>query len=164
MKKLPVVSFVGKSGSGKTTLMEKVIAILKESGYRVGTVKHTHHDAILDIPGKDSFRHRASGAELSILVAAKTVSFVRSVERPPELFEILERYAEGLDIALIEGFSANSPSQIVVSSEAISSEQTKLYKNIVAVASGEKSHLDVPCFSRDDAKGVADFIRDLTGV
>ncbi|MFH1147519.1 MAG: molybdopterin-guanine dinucleotide biosynthesis protein MobB, partial [Pseudomonadota bacterium] len=29
------VSFVAKSGTGKTTLLEKVIARLKERGYRV---------------------------------------------------------------------------------------------------------------------------------
>ena len=37
------VSFVAASGTGKTTLLEKVIAGLKERGYRVGVVKHDAH-------------------------------------------------------------------------------------------------------------------------
>ena len=49
--KTPMVSFVGNSGSGKTTLLEKVIRELKERGYRVAVIKHSHHGFELDIAG-----------------------------------------------------------------------------------------------------------------
>ena len=32
-RKIPVISFVGRSNTGKTTLLEKVIPLLKKSGY-----------------------------------------------------------------------------------------------------------------------------------
>ncbi|MGE5257212.1 MAG: molybdopterin-guanine dinucleotide biosynthesis protein B, partial [Hyphomicrobiales bacterium] len=39
----PIVSIVGRSESGKTTLIEKLIPELRRRGYRIGTIKHTHH-------------------------------------------------------------------------------------------------------------------------
>ena len=58
----PAVSFVGRHNSGKTTLLEKVIAELVSRGLNIGTIKHHGHpDFDIDIPGKDSFRHRAAG-------------------------------------------------------------------------------------------------------
>ena len=59
--KTPMVSFAGNSGSGKTTLLEKVVRELKERGYRVAVIKHSHHSFELDIPGKDTWRFAAAG-------------------------------------------------------------------------------------------------------
>ena len=36
-------------------------ALLKE-GLRVSVIKHAHHAFDVDVPGKDSWRHRESGA------------------------------------------------------------------------------------------------------
>ena len=62
-KPSPAVSFVGRQNSGKTTLLEKVIAELAAQGLSIGTLKHHGHSKFqIDIPGKDSYRHRAAGA------------------------------------------------------------------------------------------------------
>ncbi|MBD9215300.1 MAG: molybdopterin-guanine dinucleotide biosynthesis protein MobB, partial [Senegalimassilia anaerobia] len=55
----PAVSIVGRHNSGKTTLIEKLIAELVGCGLDVGSVKHHSHVGFdIDIPGKDSWRHR----------------------------------------------------------------------------------------------------------
>jgi molybdopterin-guanine dinucleotide biosynthesis protein MobB len=59
MKRLHVI---GRKNHGKTTLVSELTRELTERGNRIGTIKHTHHDHELDTPGKDSHRHRTSGA------------------------------------------------------------------------------------------------------
>ena len=55
--------FIGrKKCSGKTTLVTELVEQLSQRGYRVATVKHTHHHHELGTPGKDSHRHREAGA------------------------------------------------------------------------------------------------------
>ena len=63
------VSFVAKSGTGKTTLLEKVIARLKERGYRVGAVKHDAHRFDIDHPGKDSHRLTSAGVDVMLVAS-----------------------------------------------------------------------------------------------
>ena len=53
---------VGWKNSGKTTLMSQVIGAITARGFSVSAIKHTHHAVDLDQPGKDTYRHRASGA------------------------------------------------------------------------------------------------------
>lgn len=56
------VHIIGGKNQGKTTLIVDLIHALTTQGLRVGTIKHTHHHHELDTPGKDSHRHRESGA------------------------------------------------------------------------------------------------------
>lgn len=56
------IHIIGGKNHGKTTLVEEVVAELTSRGLRVGTIKHTHHHHELDVPGKDSHRHRLAGA------------------------------------------------------------------------------------------------------
>jgi len=39
-----LIGIVGWKNSGKTTLVERVVPILVQQGFKVATVKHTHHD------------------------------------------------------------------------------------------------------------------------
>ena len=64
-----VFGIVGWKNSGKTTLVERLVAEFVRRGWRIATVKHAHHDADIDHPGTDSFRHRAAGATEGALVA-----------------------------------------------------------------------------------------------
>ena len=59
---MKAIGFSGYSGAGKTTVLEQVIRLLRERGLRVSVVKHAHHDFDVDVPGKDSWRHRKAGA------------------------------------------------------------------------------------------------------
>jgi len=69
-KKFPVVVLVtGAHESGKTTVAVKLIEALVKEGLKVGSLKHTDHEYDTDVPGKDSQRHKAAGAEPAVLVA-----------------------------------------------------------------------------------------------
>ena len=74
------VHVIGGKNHGKTTLIMDLIRELTARGLQVGTIKHTHHKHELDIPGKDSYRHRESGASAcrySGFAASRAVSFSR---------------------------------------------------------------------------------------
>ena len=73
----PILLFVaGKSGSGKTTILERLIPELKDRGLKVGTIKHHHGDFTMDIPGKDSWRHKMAGAEKTIISSPNRIGMV----------------------------------------------------------------------------------------
>jgi molybdopterin-guanine dinucleotide biosynthesis protein B len=61
MRRLHVI---GGKNHGKTSLIVELIQELTGRGVRIGTIKHTHHRHELDVPGKDSYRHRLAGAEI----------------------------------------------------------------------------------------------------
>ena len=56
------IHIIGSKNHGKTLLVTELVQELSSRGYRVGTIKHTHHQHELDSPGKDSHKHREAGA------------------------------------------------------------------------------------------------------
>ena len=75
---VPILSIVGRSNSGKTTLLEKLIRELTQRGCRIGTIKHHFHGPVeVDVPGKDSWRHKRAGARVVALSAPETLFVVR---------------------------------------------------------------------------------------
>ena len=100
----PAVAFVGRHNSGKTTLVEKVIAELSSRGLDVGSVKHHHREGFeIDIPGKDSYRHRAAGATETFISAPGQIANIKSIEGEMECSEIV-RKMPGHDIVIVEGY------------------------------------------------------------
>ncbi|HUQ09755.1 MAG TPA: molybdopterin-guanine dinucleotide biosynthesis protein B [Steroidobacteraceae bacterium] len=99
-----VVAIVGLQGSGKTTLIERLIPALNARGLTVSTVKHTHHHTIeLDVPGKDSHRHRVAGAA-EVIVASDT-GWARIAASPePASLQVLLGQLRPVDVVLVEGF------------------------------------------------------------
>lgn len=63
------IHIIGRKNCGKTTLVVELVEYLSAQGYRVGTTKHTHHRHELDVPGKDSHRHREAGAAVVGIVS-----------------------------------------------------------------------------------------------
>jgi molybdopterin-guanine dinucleotide biosynthesis protein B len=59
---MKVIGLAGWSGAGKTTLLTRVMPYFLKEGLRVSVVKHAHHNFDVDVPGKDSWVHRQSGA------------------------------------------------------------------------------------------------------
>src|SRR5256885_9954017 len=60
--RMKVIGLAGWSGAGKTTLLARVIPHLLGQGLGVSVIKHAHHSFDVDVPGKDSWVHRQSGA------------------------------------------------------------------------------------------------------
>ncbi|MGY4472412.1 molybdopterin-guanine dinucleotide biosynthesis protein MobB [Bradyrhizobium sp. LB9.1b] len=55
---MKVIGLAGWSGAGKTTLLTRLIPHFNAQGLRVSVIKHAHHQFDVDVPGKDSWRHR----------------------------------------------------------------------------------------------------------
>ena len=100
----PAISFVGRQNSGKTTLLEKIIAELTRQGLAVGTLKHHGHpDFEIDIPGKDSYRHRAAGSKATAILSSKHLALTCDLTQEISCSEALE-LMPNYDLVLVEGF------------------------------------------------------------
>lgn len=157
-----VVSFVAKSGTGKTTLLEKVIAQLKERGYRLGVIKHDAHRFDIDHPGKDSYRLTAAGADTMLISSPEKLAMVKKHAAAPSLEQLLATYFNDVDLVITEGFKNSSMPKIEINRQERST--TLLCRGeehdptLVAVASDAKLELDVPVLDLNDAEAVADFV------
>jgi len=135
---IPVLGFVAASGTGKTTLLTQLIPILKQSGLRVGLIKHSHHDFEIDRPGKDSFRLREAGASPVMLVSRYRRAIITefSPEAEPRLDDQLKQFDQSeLDLILVEGFRAEQFPKIELHRPSL--EKPLLYPNdpdIIAIA------------------------------
>ncbi|HTU03488.1 MAG TPA: molybdopterin-guanine dinucleotide biosynthesis protein B [Candidatus Sulfotelmatobacter sp.] len=162
----PVVSVVGRSGSGKTTLLEKLIPLLRERGVRVGTIKHHAHGRVeVDVPGKDSWRHRQAGAAAVALASPETLFCIRDAAGLP-LDLIAHRFLFDVDLVLTEGFfrSGGAP-KIEISRAALG---VPLLSNpadgLIAVVADWSTGAPVPHFGLEAALALAEFLqRDILG-
>lgn len=152
-----VIAIVGVSGSGKTTLIERLIPVFRGWGFRVGTLKHDAHHFEVDVPGKDTWRHREAGAEAVVICNAEKLAVMRRVENCPDPLDIVRVYMNDLDLVLVEGFKdyMGFP-KIEVIRKAVSNAP----RSALASLSGIVADLDmelcrVPRFDLDDIKGIA---------
>jgi molybdopterin-guanine dinucleotide biosynthesis protein MobB len=154
----PVVSIVGKSNSGKTTLIERLIPVLGARGYRIGTIKHSHHDIDLDRPGKDSYRHKGAGAEAVMVAGPNRIALVKDVA--DARIDDLVGYFKDLDLIITEGYKRTTRPKIEVCRAARSG--TPLCADdpslVALVTDLDIEPLPVPVFRLDDIQGLADFI------
>jgi molybdopterin-guanine dinucleotide biosynthesis adapter protein len=155
-----VIGFAGWSGAGKTTLIVKLIPELKRRGLSVSTIKHAHHNFDLDQPGKDSYEHRAAGAEEVLVASANRVALMRELRGAPEpsLDELL-RLLKTIDLVLVEGFKRDPLPKIEVSRAA--NGKPPLYpddRNIVALISDSDPSGRLPHASIDDIVAAADLV------
>ena len=102
---MKVFGIVGWKNSGKTTLTEKVVASMVSKGYSVSSIKHAHHNFVVDQEGKDSDRHKKAGAS-QVIVTSKNQWALISSQRYSEK-EVLSKMLKKLDpvdFVIIEGF------------------------------------------------------------
>lgn len=158
------VSFVSKSGTGKTTLLEKVIARLKERGYRVGAIKHDAHRFDIDHPGKDSHRLASAGADTMLIASPEKLALVKKHAASPPLEELLATYFIDVDLVLTEGFKQSTLPKVELHrkerSATLICRGAEHDPTLLAVASDEPLVLDVPVLDLNDAAAVADFIEE----
>ena len=156
-----IFGLCGWSGSGKTTLMAAIIPELIVRGITVSTVKHAHHAFDLDQPGKDSWRHRESGAREVMIASGRRWALqheLRGAAEPP-LDELVAKMTP-VDLLLIEGFKFHPHPKIEVYRPSL--KKPARYPGdpfVVAVASDETlPDLPLPSLPLSDAATVASFI------
>ena len=159
---IKAVSFVAKSGTGKTTMLEKVIAELKQRGYRVGVIKHDAHRFEIDYPGKDSWRLTQAGADTMLVSSPEKLALIKKHPEPPPVDEMIATYFADVDVILTEGFKKSGLPKIEV--HRLERSATLICRGdthdptLVAVASDSPLELDVPVLDINNTKQVADFV------
>jgi len=160
----------GWSGSGKTTVVTKLIPEMINRGYRVSTIKHTHHSFDIDKPGKDSYSHRLAGAT-EVLVGSSERKWALIHEDKTSSKEVVSidnliSRMEKVDLVLVEGFKNLNHSKIEIFRKDL--KKPTLFNNdnsIVAIISDcEIPEVNIPKFDPSDIKGIADFIVNQCGL
>jgi molybdopterin-guanine dinucleotide biosynthesis protein B len=159
----PVISIVSKKNSGKTTLLEKLIPVLCQRGYRVGTIKHDYHGFDIDHEGKDTWRHRQAGARTVVISSPRRIAMIKEVEEEIHLDDIVAQHFADMDLVITEGYKTAGKPQIEVFRRA--AHETPLHSKgapdtMVAVVSDVPVDLDVPRFDIDDYLSLAAFIEE----
>ena len=112
---MKVIGLAGWSGAGKTTLLARVIPLLLGNGMRVSVIKHAHHHFDVDVPGKDSWVHRQSGATEVLVSSANRWALMHELRGAvePRLPELLKKMSP-VDLIVVEGFKSESHRKIEV--------------------------------------------------
>lgn len=114
MFKIPIISIVGKSSSGKTSFIETIMPRLKERGLTIGTIKHDVHGFDIDKPGKDTWRHKQSGADMVIISSPQKVAIIRDVDEEYTVDRICDEFGGGFDLILTEGYKKGDKPKIEI--------------------------------------------------
>jgi len=155
-----VLLIVGYKKTGKTTLIEKLIPELSQRGYRVGTIKHHHSRSPMEVdaPGKDSWRHRRSGAKSVVLVSPDQLAVFQDRDSATPLDDLI-KYMRDVDIVLVEGFRSEPKPRIEIHGASNGAPVSpKSDDHLLAIISPEKRNGEVPCFSPDEIEPLADVI------
>jgi molybdopterin-guanine dinucleotide biosynthesis protein B len=153
----PIVSIVGKSSSGKTTFLEKLIHEITTRGYRVATIKHSHHSISFDNPNKDSWRHAQAGAASTLVSSTTEIQVIRPVPQEQTIDELARNLGEDFDLILTEGFSRGEMPKIEVHRKE-AGPLLETASNLFAVVTDEPLDTSARQFSFDEVKGVADLV------
>jgi molybdenum cofactor guanylyltransferase/molybdopterin-guanine dinucleotide biosynthesis protein MobB len=167
-----VVGVAGWKNSGKTTLVAKLVAELARRGYRVSTIKSSHHDITSETDGTDSARHREAGAQEVAIISPRRWAIMRNTndiawreEPSPPLAAIVARLAPA-DIVLIEGMKREPIPKIEVrrAGQGTGAPLTDTDAAVFAVAADhEVEDVGVPVLSLDDVTGLTDALLAVSG-
>lgn len=156
---MKVLGISGWSGSGKTALIKRLIPVLRARGLRVAVIKHAHHAFDTDIPGKDSFEHRAAGAMEVIVASARRIAQVRELQNAPEprLADLLRRVSS-CDVVLVEGYKTEAhPKLEIFRSQNGSPPLHPGDPSTIAVVSDQAfPDAGIPCVDIDDIDAIAE--------
>jgi len=164
-----IAGIVGWHDSGKTTLVVELVAELAARGYRVSTVKHAHHVFDVDTPGKDSWKHRESGATEVMVGSATRWALMHELRgsAEPTTRELVAKMTP-VDLVLVEGFKHEDHEKIEVYRQGLKDPPHALRDpNIIALADdGTTTGLPdrVRRLDAGDTVAVADFIEQHWGL
>lgn len=159
---MKALGFAGYSGSGKTTLIEALLPRFAAAGMTVSVIKQSHHDFEVDVPGKDSWRHRQAGAREVLLTSPHRWMVVHELRGEPEpgLAAHLRRLSP-CDLVLVEGFRHAALPKIEVWRAANGRPWLHVDDaHIIAVASDAKPPGKLPHLNLNDVPAVAAFITE----
>lgn len=163
------IHIIGRKNHGKTTLVVELVSALTASGLKVGTIKHTHHNHDLDVPGKDSHRHRTAGAIISGICSPQAGAIFF---QPPPLeddatndakYAVFQPHFQSCDVVIVEGDTHTAAPKLEVWRASVGGEPYATSDcQVHAIISDDPSSLgnigDTPVWSRSN---VADLLQRL---
>ena len=159
---IPIICVVGKSGAGKTTLLEKLIPVLVRRGRAIAAVKHDTHGFDIDHEGKDSWRHKQAGADMTVISSPAKLALVTDTDHDHTLSEIRDRFVTGVELILSEGYKREIHPKIEVFRRGHYDDLLCVEDdNLVAIAGNPPNPPDrVPVFDLNDVGPLCDFIEE----
>jgi molybdopterin-guanine dinucleotide biosynthesis protein B len=156
-----VIGLAGWSGAGKTTLLKRVIPHLLNEGLRVSVIKHAHHEFDVDIPGKDSWVHRQSGATEVLVSSGRRWALMHELRgaAEPRLPELLKKMSP-VDLVIVEGFKREPHRKIEVYRAA--NQKPLLFPDdpgVVGIATDMRVETRLPTAHLDDVAAVATLLQ-----
>src|SRR3979411_2459832 len=154
---MKVIGLAGWSGAGKTTLLARIIPHFLTSGVRVSVIKHAHHSFDVDIPGKDSWAHRQSGAAEVLISSGLRWALMHELRGAdePKLPELLAKMSR-VDLVIVEGFKSEPHRKIEVHRAATG--RRVLFPGdpgIVCIAADTAIETKLPVAHLDDIPAIA---------
>jgi molybdopterin-guanine dinucleotide biosynthesis adapter protein len=158
---MKVIGLAGWSGAGKTTLLSRVIPHLLGQGLRVSVIKHAHHEFDVDVPGKDSWVHRQSGASEVLVSSTRRWALMHELRGAdePRLPELLAKMSR-VDLVIVEGFKREPLHKVEVHRAA--NKKPLLFPDdpgIVGIATDVAIETALPMAHLDDVATVAAMMR-----
>jgi molybdopterin-guanine dinucleotide biosynthesis protein B len=138
-------------------LLSRVIPHLLGQGLRVSVIKHAHHEFDVDVPGKDSWVHRQSGATEVLVSSTRRWALMHELRgaAEPRLPELLAKMAK-VDLVIVEGFKREQHRKIEVHRAA--NAKPLLFpddRGIVGIATDTAIDTTLPTAHLDDVAAVA---------
>jgi molybdopterin-guanine dinucleotide biosynthesis protein B len=158
---MKMIGLSGWSGAGKTTLLTRVIPYLLGHGLRVSVIKHAHHEFDVDVPGKDSWVHRQSGATEVLVSSGRRWALMHELRgaAEPLLPELLAKMSP-VDLVIVEGFKRELHRKIEVHRAA--NNKSLLFPDdpeIVGIATDAVVETTLPVAHLDDVEAVASLLQ-----
>jgi molybdopterin-guanine dinucleotide biosynthesis protein B len=158
---MKVIGLAGWSGAGKTTLLARIIPYLLAEGLRISVIKHAHHSFDVDVPGKDSWVHRQSGAAEVLVSSAARWALMHELRGASEpLLPELLRKLSPVDLVVVEGFKSEPHRKIEVHRSA--NGKPLLFQDdpaIVGIATDATIETALPVAHLDDIPAIAAMMR-----
>jgi molybdopterin-guanine dinucleotide biosynthesis protein B len=154
---MKVIGLAGWSGAGKTTLLARIIPHFLKEGLRVSVIKHAHHSFDVDVPGKDSWVHRQSGAVEVLVSSGQRWALMHELRgaAEPRLPELLKKMSP-VDLVVVEGFKSEPHRKIEVHRAA--NGKAMLFPDdpaIVGIATDAALETALPVVHLDDIPAIA---------
>ena len=111
---MKIVSIVGKKNTGKTSLTVKIIEELTKRGYKVASIKHSHHNIEMDKENTDTWKHKQAGSKLAVGVGSTTF-FNANQEMDLNRILYLVKHIGEFDFVIIEGYKKYNYPKIITS-------------------------------------------------
>ena len=115
---MKIVSIVGRKNTGKTTLSTKIIKELTERGYKIASIKHSHHTMEMDRKNTDTWKHKQAGSQIVVGIGSTTFFNIKQNTDLDRILYLL-KHLDTIDYVIIEGFKKYNYLKIATSPDVI---------------------------------------------